>query len=139
MYPEADIPVIQLSLDGTLSGTGHLAVGRTLATLRQRNILVLGSGGSVHNLGAMRPEGSPTPDWTLSFENWLDETLSKSEFDTLTSYRSHAPNAQLAHPSDEHFLPLIVAAGAGGASTSAQRIHHSYSYGSIGMSAWSFN
>ena len=67
MYPEADIPVLQLSLDGTISGTGHLAVGRTLATLRQHNILVLGSGGSVHNLRAMMPEGSPTPDWNLIF------------------------------------------------------------------------
>jgi len=139
MYPKADIPVVQLSLDATLSGTEHLAVGRVLAALRDSNILVITSGSSVHNLSAMASEGSKTPDWAIEFEDWINQTLSSASFDELADFYHQAPHAKQAHPTTEHFLPIIVAAGVGGADAKAKRIHHGFSYGSIGMSAWSFD
>ena len=143
-FPQAEVPVVQLSLDGRLDGTGQLAVGRALAPLRAAGILVIGSGASVHNLRTMAPEGTPVPTWAQAFEDWTDEQLSLGELGRLAAFQDEAPYARLAHPTVEHFLPLLFAAGAGdragsGAVTTGRRLHRSFSYGSLGMSAWAFD
>lgn len=136
LYPSADIPVVQLSLGSSRHGADHIAVGRALAPLRDQNVMIIGSGGSVHNLRALAPEGSPAPVWATAFDGWLETVLMENDLDRLARFQSDAPYADLAHPSTEHFLPLLVSAGAGGGSV--EKIHGGYSYGSIGMSAWAF-
>lgn len=137
-FPEADIPVVQLSLDMGRNPAEQLALGEMLEPLRNRNVLLIGSGGSVHNLRALTPEGNPVPDWARDFDNWLNNTLERHDFSELTAFETRGPEAKLAHPTAEHLLPLLVAAGAGRTGEAVERLHHSFSYGSIGMSAWAF-
>ena len=138
MYPNADIPVIQLSLKHSALPEQHFQIGQVLDGLRQDGILILGSGGLVHNLRLLKPEGSPTDDWALSFDNWLFERLVSHTPQELFSVKSRAEYAHRAHPTDEHLMPLFVSMGAGWTDGDTQRIHHSFSYGNLSMTSYSF-
>ena len=113
-FPEAQIPVVTLSLAGSLDPTLHLAAGRALAPLRDEGVLIVASGMSFHNLrGYNRPE---TPDRARAFDEWLTRAVESPAPDRdalLTDWRT-APFAAYAHPREEHLIPLFVAAGAGG-------------------------
>ena len=135
MYPEADIPVVQLSVQSGRGAAHHIALGRMLAPLRAEDVLVLGSGGFVHNLGQIAPMGSQEPQWSRDFSDWMHDRLIAGDDEALAGYRSHAPHAALAHPSEEHLMPLFAAYGAGG---KAQRLHASATFGSLRMDAYSF-
>jgi 4,5-DOPA dioxygenase extradiol len=110
MYPDADIPVVQLSLDESLEPENHFAIGKELAALRNEGILILGSGNIVHNLSALSPETHP---WAAGFDSFVKESLIRKDTDSLLGYERH-PDAGLAHPTDEHFLPLLYVLGAAG-------------------------
>lgn len=110
MFAQADIPVVQLSMDAHRSAPDHVAVGRALGHLRQRGVLVVGSGNVVHNLPAMQPQAQPH-SWAADFDNWVAQTLTARDMQALQNWQTH-PAAPLAHPSVEHFLPLLYAAGA---------------------------
>ncbi|HEY2008786.1 MAG TPA: class III extradiol ring-cleavage dioxygenase [Rhizomicrobium sp.] len=138
MYPGADIPVVQLSVQSGKGAAHHVALGRALAGLRQDNVLVLGSGGFVHNLRQIAPPGSAEPQWAADFAGWMHERLMEGDEAALVDYRSRAPHAALAHPSEEHLMPLLVAYGAGGEKTKAARLHSSATFGSLRMDAYSF-
>ena len=114
----------------------HIALGRKLAPLRDDNVLVLGSGGFVHNLGRIAPPGSPEPQWSKDFAAWMDDRLIARDDDALADYRARAPHAALAHPSDEHLMPLLVAYGAG---EKTERLHSSATFGSLRMDSYSFS
>jgi aromatic ring-opening dioxygenase catalytic subunit (LigB family) len=113
-FPDADIPILQLSLQNGLDPARHIAIGKAIASLRAENILVIGSGLSFHNLRAL---GDPAMDMpAVEFDNWLTETLCKVPFDqreARLAQWSAAPSARLCHPREEHLLPLMVAVGAG--------------------------
>ena len=113
-FPQAQIPVVTLSLAASLDPALHIATGRALAPLRDEGVLIVGSGMSFHNLRAyMHPE---TRDRARVFNRWLTEAVEQPEpirSAQLTNWRS-APNAAFAHPREEHLIPLMVAAGAGG-------------------------
>jgi aromatic ring-opening dioxygenase catalytic subunit (LigB family) len=113
-FPEAKIPVVTLSLAQSLDPNLHLAAGRALSKLRDEGVLIVGSGMSFHNLrGYFRPE---TPESARAFDEWLTAAIESpaSERDaSLASWRE-APFATYAHPREEHLIPLMVAAGAGG-------------------------
>ncbi|MBN9162871.1 MAG: dioxygenase [Myxococcales bacterium] len=111
MYPEANVPVLQLSLPG-LDPATLASFGRALAPLADEGVLVVGSGFLTHN---MRSMGQPTPAWALEFDEWCTETLAKRDVDALVDFRARAPAARLAHPTHEHFAPAIVAAAAASA------------------------
>jgi len=138
-YPAADIPVVQLSLDTGMDPKELFDLGRALAPLRRHNILIIGSGATVHNLRHINPEGSAPPGWATGFDGWLNRALTLGNWDELLEFNRTA-HAEMAHPTPEHLLPLFVAAGAGSSNQQnrANEIHRSYSYGSIGMSAWEF-
>lgn len=139
MYPKADIPVVELSVQPGQSAAHHIAVGRALAPLRAENVLVMGSGGAVHNLRTLergRP-GNPVA-WARDFDEWLDEQFREGRDQALEAYRTEAPGAALAHPRDEHLLPAFVAYGAGGPGGRGQRVHNSFTYGSLSMAAFLF-
>jgi len=116
MYEHADVPVLQVSVPYRWSPQQLFELGRSLAPLRQQGVLVLGSGGMVHNLGRLDWNGGGKPPaWAVNFEGWVRERLRSGDMDGLLAYREKAPDLQLAHPTDDHFLPLLVAAGAAAA------------------------
>jgi 4,5-DOPA dioxygenase extradiol len=113
MYPAADVPVLQLSVPYRWQPKQLFELGRQLAPLRQQGVLVLGSGGMVHNLGRLDWGGGKAPAaWATNFEGWVRQRLETRDLDGLLAYREKAPDLQLAHPTDDHFLPLLVTAGA---------------------------
>lgn len=118
MYPQAQIPVVSLSLRANLSASEHLRVGTALAPLRDEGVLIMGSGLSYHNLRALRMASTAGPV-SDQFETWLTQAVTDpdpaSRARRLSSWEA-APSARLAHPREEHLIPLMVAAGAAGES-----------------------
>ena len=137
-YPDADIPVVQISLLQTTDPKAHHCVGRALAPLRSENILIIGSGSSTHNLGRMGPPGSTPAAWAVEFEAWLNDCVIRRDLEALFDFATTAPHAHVAHPSVEHFLPLFFALGAGEPLHHTRRLHHSYSYGNLAMTTFAF-
>jgi aromatic ring-opening dioxygenase catalytic subunit (LigB family) len=114
-YPEADVPTVQLSLKQGLDPTEHLAIGRTLAPLRDEGVFIVGSGMTFHNLRAFgNPQARPVSE---EFDHWLRAaaTAAPEERDHQLAHWTRAPSARAAHPREEHLLPLMVVAGAAGA------------------------
>jgi len=109
MYPEANIPVLQLSLP-SLEPPELFALGRALAPLRDEGVLIVGSGFLTHNMRFAFRAGTPT--WATEFDLWAKETLEKRDTDALLDFMARGPAAQMALPTTEHFVPVIVAAGA---------------------------
>ncbi len=109
LYPNADIPVVQLSLDETKPGAYHAALSQKLRPLRDEGILILGSGNLVHNLHAYAwGHHAPAPyDWAVRFENQARALMSAGEFEPLIDYESMGPDARLCVPTPDHFLPLL--------------------------------
>ncbi|MHB8190075.1 MAG: dioxygenase family protein [Ferrimicrobium sp.] len=115
MYPDARIPVLQLSLP-TLSADPLVALGRSLAPLRDEGVLILASGFFTHNLRAFHASATSDaapPSWSEEFDHWGKEVLSEGAYDRLINFAHDAPGAALAHPRTEHLVPLFVALGAG--------------------------
>jgi 4,5-DOPA dioxygenase extradiol len=114
MFPAADIPVLQLSLDYARPPAEHFALGRQLKALRERGVLVVGSGNIVHNLRATRRGASSMQayDWAFAFDGKAKELLEKGALAELADFQKLGQLAQLAHPSHDHYLPLLHAAGA---------------------------
>lgn len=140
MYPEADIPVLQLSIQPARGPAHHLAVGRALAPLRNDGVLVLASGSATHNLRALDWQGrSGPPPWAQEFDDWLANAIEAGDAEALVDYRRRAPHAVQAHPRDEHFLPLFVAFGAAGEGAKGKRMHTSFTHGGLSMAAFRFD
>ena len=112
MYPDADVPVLQVSLP-SMDAPTLFELGRTLAPLREEGILIVGSGFITHNMRAAdtRPN-APTPSWASEFDAWSADVLTRKDADSLVNYRNRAPGVQYALPSHEHFVPVVVALGA---------------------------
>jgi 4,5-DOPA dioxygenase extradiol len=108
MHPSADVPVLQLSLPG-LDPKTLVAFGRALGPLADEGVLVMGSGFLTHNLRMM---GQGIATWAKEFDHWAEETLAKRDIDALADFRARAPAAALAHPTHEHFAPVLVTVGA---------------------------
>ncbi|MFG3285046.1 dioxygenase [Streptomyces sp. NPDC048111] len=111
MFPEADIPVLQISLP-TLDPQRLYAIGRTLAPLRDEGVLIVGSGFFTHNLAALRQSGGQVPGWSAEFDDWGARALAAGDLDALLDFEHKAPAGRLAHPRTEHFAPLFVTMGA---------------------------
>ncbi|HYD30576.1 MAG TPA: class III extradiol ring-cleavage dioxygenase [Azospirillaceae bacterium] len=140
IYPDADIPVTQLSIVPDASAEDHLAIGRALAPLRAEGVLILGSGSAVHNLRALDWAGGRPAAWATAFMEWLDGTLSARPVrsEAVAAWLQEAPSARLAHPTDDHFLPLPVALGAAGQDAQGVGLHASWQYGNLGLHTWAF-
>jgi 4,5-DOPA dioxygenase extradiol len=139
MYPDATIPVVQISVQPNRDAGHHLAVGRALAPLRCEEILVLASGAATHNLddfGRYPLNAEPAP-YAADFDRWLKDAIEDGRSDDLVHYRARAPHAARNHPSEEHLLPLFVALGAG--TSRGRQIHASFTYGVLSMAAYAFD
>ncbi|MCA9612787.1 MAG: class III extradiol ring-cleavage dioxygenase [Polyangiales bacterium] len=112
LRPAADVPVLQVSMPRDLSPGRLVALGRALAPLRDEGVWILGSGNVVHNLRRIAPDGSAVPSWAEEMDAYVGEALARGDVDALASARERAPAYALAHPTDEHYRPLLVAAGA---------------------------
>jgi aromatic ring-opening dioxygenase catalytic subunit (LigB family) len=133
-FPEADIPVVPLSLAGSLDPALHLAVGRALAPLRDEGVPIIGSGMSFHNLRGYFQRDAL--ERSAEFDRWLNEAISRpvAERDALLRRWRDAPSARFAHPREEHLIPLMVAAGAGG-DVEGRRVFQDSPMGAA-ISAW---
>lgn len=114
MFPQADIPVLQLSMDYSRPPTEHLALGRHLAVWRERGVLIVGSGNIVHNLRTMRRDAGDGQayDWAIEFDHTIGGQIERGDQAALARFREMGATAQLAHPTWDHYLPLLHAAGA---------------------------
>jgi len=136
MYPDADIPTAQLSIQPHRDADWHYRVGKALRMLREAGVLIVASGGAVHNLRALARGGRPTADWALEFDEWLAAALAEGRTPELLDWTKHAPIAHLAQPTPDHFLPLFVALGAVGEGGRGARIHQGFTLGSLSMAAF---
>jgi aromatic ring-opening dioxygenase catalytic subunit (LigB family) len=138
VYPEANIPVVQLSIRDDYDPAAHLSVGRALAPLRSEGVLIVGSGLSYHNLHALGPVGAEP---SRQFDQWLTKTL----VDSATEERvkrllnwEQAPAARQAHPQEDHLIPLLVAVGAAEQEPATRNYHEDAFYGAIAASSYRF-
>jgi aromatic ring-opening dioxygenase catalytic subunit (LigB family) len=139
MYPEAEMPLLQLSLQERFDPVEHLKVGELLAPLRDEGVLVVGSGFSFHNMRSMW--NGAGAEASATFDRWLDDTLvtsSAEERRRLLSRWSTAPAARVAHPREDHLLPLMVAAGAAGNDVGTRVFHQRDFLGTLTVSSYRF-
>jgi len=141
MYPDADVPVVQLSVQPELGTAHHLRLGRALAPLADEGVLIVGSGHMTHNLRdwMSNPRRQEPLKYAQAFAGWVEARLRAHDDDALIAYRDQAPEAVRAHPSEEHFLPLFVAWGAAGADGSVERIVDAYEGGALAMQSYLFH
>ena len=132
-YPKADVPVVQLSIDGTQPPQFHYELGRRLAPLRDEGVLVAGSGNVVHNLRLMRRGGGQGFDWAVRFNERIREALATRDHRTLIDFEKLGEDARLSVPTPEHYLPLLYIAGLQGADESMAFPIDGYDLGSISM------
>lgn len=137
MYPQADIPVVQVSLPTCGGPALQTRVGHALASLREHGVLLIGSGSITHNLRELDWHAGPesVEPWAQAFRDWMIEKLAANDEPALHEYRQQAPNAVRNHPSDEHLLPLYFARGAGGTFSVS---HKGFTMGALGMDIYRF-
>jgi len=141
MYPAADIPVIVLSVNRHLSNAEQYQIGKALSALREKDILIIGSGGTVHNLRRLdwAASASNPTEWAVQFDGWLEEKLNVWDMESLFEYERLAPYAKEAVPTPEHLIPLLLVMGTGDSSRRASLLHRSYQFGSLSLSSWKFD
>jgi 4,5-DOPA dioxygenase extradiol len=142
MFPKAEVPIVQLSIQQSLDPVAHVALGEAIREVRETGVLVLGSGGAVHPLGnphASLGPGAPTDDWAKEFNAWLNYAVTSGDCESLVNYRTIAPYAREAHPFPDHYMPLLTAFGAAGSGAHGTVIHQSWDLGDLGMGAFEFS
>jgi 4,5-DOPA dioxygenase extradiol len=141
MFPAADVPIVELALTMRVGPDGWLALGRALAPLRDEGVLVLGSGGVVHNLGRLAWDGGPTEAWASDFDAWIVRALDAGRLDDVADAVARAPTGRVAHPGYDHFAPLVVAAGAAAGDGALGAVRYpltGFDLGNLGMRAIEF-
>jgi 4,5-DOPA dioxygenase extradiol len=139
MYPKADIPVVQISVQPAFGPRHHVEVGRSLKKLSEEGVLIIGSGHMTHNLRDWaRGAGKPEP-YAREFQDWVKQKIEAHDLESLADYRSLNPHGARAHPTDEHFLPLFVALGAAPEHTKPERIFEAIEGGVLAMDSYVFH
>jgi len=139
LFPRADIPVLQLSLQTDETPEYHLALGQAMAPLRDQGILIIGSGGATHDLSGMAGNriDMPPAHYAAAFDDWLADTIAQGDTAQLADYQRQAPHAERNHPYPaEHFLPLLVAAGAAATLPVGTRLFRDFAYGVLSLAAY---
>lgn len=137
LFPRAEVPVFQVSMPVDLDALGALRLGEALAPLRERGVLLLGSGSLTHNLYEFRREVRD-PEYAQAFADWIAAALQRGDREALLDYRRRAPHAERAHPTEEHFLPLLVALGASAPGERLTPIAGGMRHGTLSMDAFGF-
>jgi 4,5-DOPA dioxygenase extradiol len=140
MFPAADIPVVPLSIQAQLDPAHHFVLGRALQPLTEEGVLVLGSGGAVHNLRELAWKGGgSTEPWAQGFDEWLAQTLAAGRLEDAVAVSLKAPEYKRAHPTSEHLLPLYVALGAAGAKARGEALHRGFALGNLSLAVYRFS
>lgn len=139
LAPEADIPVVQVSMPARLDTHQAWKLGEALKPLRDMNVLIVASGSLTHNLYEFRGATREGADYVKAFAAWTAQTLRAGQTDQLLDYRQQAPCAERAHPTDEHFLPLLIALGAAGERYDTRVLEGGVSYGVLAMDSYLFS
>jgi 4,5-DOPA dioxygenase extradiol len=139
LAPEADIPVVQVSMPARLDTHQAWKLGEALKPLRDMNVLIVASGSLTHNLYEFRGATREGADYVKAFAAWTAQTLRAGQTDQLLNYRQQAPSAERAHPTDEHFLPLLIALGAAGECYDTRVLEGGVSYGVLAMDSYLFS
>ncbi|WP_416397086.1 DODA-type extradiol aromatic ring-opening family dioxygenase [Allohahella sp. A8] len=140
LFPAADVPVVQVSINSRRDATYHFKLGEVLRPLRDDGFLILGTGSISHNLRMVSyaKADAAAPEWVTRFCDWMAKKLIARDLPSLLDYRALAPDARKNHPSDEHLMPLYCALGAANDDAAVKRIHHSVTYGVIAMDSYRF-
>lgn len=139
LYPQADVPVFQVSLPAGLGAAQAYALGQALAPLRDEGVLIVGSGSMTHNLYEFRLDGDGREaDYAREFAAWVRQAVEARDDARLQRTLEIAPHAQRAHPTTEHFLPLLVAAGAAAGEAEVQTLEGGITYGVLSMDSFLF-
>jgi len=135
MFPVADIPVVQLSIDYSRSAEEHYRLGQQLAALRDKGVLIIGSGNVVHNLRAIQRQASDNQayEWAIDFDQWVAERVSAGDMAGLSSFREQGDAARLSHPTWDHYLPLATISGAVGKNDKPTFFNDRFQAASISM------
>ena len=138
-YPEADVPVVQISVQPALGPRHHFNLGKAVRPLADEGVLIIGSGHLTHNLRDWaRGQGAPAL-YAREFQAWVFDQLNQQNLENLLEYRSRSPHGARAHPTDEHFLPLFFALGAAPADAKPERVYDAIDAGVLAMDAYVFN
>ncbi|WP_291012162.1 class III extradiol ring-cleavage dioxygenase [Hydrogenophaga sp.] len=139
LYPQADVPVFQVSMPMELDGPGAYAYGQALAPLRHEGVLIVGSGSLTHNLREVRFHDPDAEPYVVEFAQWIAEAVVAQDHERLQDAMHQAPHARRAHPTLEHFWPLLVAAGAAGVDPkqgAARRLSGGVVHGALSMDSF---
>jgi 4,5-DOPA dioxygenase extradiol len=137
LFAQADVPAFQVSLPADMDPASALRLGQALAPLRERGVLVIGSGSLTHNLYEFRQHISD-PEYAQAFADWVGQAVDRGDVDALVDYRARAPHAARAHPTQEHYLPLLVALGASHADEPRGLVAGGMTYGVLSMDSFGF-
>jgi 4,5-DOPA dioxygenase extradiol len=138
LYPQADVPVFQVSLPATLDGDSAWALGRALAPLSREGVLIVGSGSLTHNLYEVRLGSRNAEPYAQAFVDWVRNTLAQGDNNALRAIMQRAPHAARAHPTAEHLWPLLIAAGAASALDRVELLDGGMEHGVLSMDAFVF-
>jgi 4,5-DOPA dioxygenase extradiol len=134
IYPEANIPVVQLSMDMTRPVIFHFELGKKLQFLREQGVLIIGSGNIVHNLRVIDWNNLAAPfNWAVDYDNWVVKHIHEKNYQALVQEFNHSANGKLSHPTADHFVPLLYILGAAEQKDSVSEIYSGYEHGSISM------
>lgn len=137
MYPEADIPVVQVSVNPFLTKEEQLNIGKALGSLKEEDVLIIGSGSTVHNLATVDWEATKAKDWAVKFDDWLVEKVVENDIESVKNYQKLAPNASYAIPREEHIVPMFIAMGSG-SMEKPKLMYRSYIYGTLSYIGFEF-
>jgi 4,5-DOPA dioxygenase extradiol len=135
MYPDADVPVVLVSLPWPGDPRRTLLLGKALSELRRQGVMLIGSGGAVHNLSELDWAGKhgPVRDWAKAFDHWVTQTMSERRVEDLLGFEDIAPQAERAHPTTEHFYPIFFSLGGSLPGDTLHWAHREIQYGTLSM------
>jgi 4,5-DOPA dioxygenase extradiol len=140
IFPTGDLPVVQISMPFPCPPVDYFTIGEALAALSADGYLLIGSGGLTHNLSHYRgqPASAEPLSYVLPFSTWVQQRLEAGDLESLFDYRRRAPDAALAHPTDDHLMPLFFAMGGTMPNRSAKRLHQGVTHALLAMDIYSF-
>lgn len=137
LYPQANVPVMQLGINRNLSLRDHFETGRRLRGLRDHGVMIIGSGNITHNLSVLDGDpDAPPREWAVEFDGFVKEAIETENFDALIDFENSAPHPRLAHPTLEHYIPLLYVAGAMFGDERSRFPYEGFSHGTLSMRNW---
>jgi 4,5-DOPA dioxygenase extradiol len=136
LLPKAEVPVFQLSMPHTLTPSAAFALGKMLQPLSDQGVLIIGSGSITHNLYEFNMAASGEAAYAKEFTRWVRDKTERGDSHALIDFMAQAPFARRAHPTDEHFLPLLIALGAARKAATLEVLDGGFTYGAIGMESY---